>query len=129
MPRKTGILVFTHGSRSAPANAALVRLVDQLRDRFAPVPIEACFMELGEPLIPEAIARLVARGCNHLFGYALFLVAGTHLQDDVPRIFAETLRKHPGVTFEISPPLLADPLLVEFVARHIEQALERRFAT
>jgi sirohydrochlorin ferrochelatase len=86
-------------------------------------------MELGEPLIPEAIARLVARGCNHLFGYALFLVAGTHLQDDVPRIFAEALRKHPGVTFEISPPLLADPLLVEFVARHIEQALERRFAT
>ena len=126
MQRKTGILVFTHGSRSTAAHAALLRLVDQLRERFDAVAIEPCFMELGEPLIPEAIARLIARGCNHLFGYALFLVPGTHLQEDVPRIFAEALQAHPGVTFEISPPLLADPLLVELVARHIDQALARR---
>lgn len=103
----------------------MLRLVEQLQTRFDNAPIEACFMELGKPPIPVAIKRLIARGCNHLFGYALFLVPGAHLQEDIPFIFEQTLKKFPGVTYELSPPMLTDPLLVDFVATHIEQALTK----
>lgn len=125
MKRKTGIVIFTHGSRVPAGNGAMVRLVDQLRQRLGTDEIEPCFMELGKPSIPVALKKLVRQGCNHIYGYALFLVPGSHLSEDIPFIFEQTLKKHPGVTWEISPAMLADPLMVEFVAKHIHAALEQ----
>lgn len=125
MRRKTGVLIFTHGSRLKAGNDAMIRLVEQIRQRTGHDNIEACFMELGKPLIPVAIRKLVRQGCTHIFGYALFLVPGSHLQEDIPFIFEQTLKKHPGVTWEISPPMMADPMMVDFVAKHIDQALDK----
>ncbi len=124
MQRKTGVLFFTHGSRLRAGNEAMLRLVEQIRQRTGYEHIEACFMELGKPLIPVAIRKLVRQGCNHIFGYALFLVPGSHLSEDIPFIFEQTLKKHPEVTWEISPPMMSDPMMVDFVAKHIESALK-----
>lgn len=123
MRRKTGIIVFTHGSRLKTGNDVMIKLVEQIRERTGHPYIEASFMELGKPPIPVAIRKLVRQGCNHIFGYALFLVPGSHLQEDIPFIFEQTLKKHPGVTWEISPPMMSDPMMVDFVAKHIERAL------
>ena len=123
MRRKTGVLIFTHGSRLKAGNDAMLRLVEQIRERTGNENIEACFMELGKPLIPVAIRKLVKQGCTHIFGYALFLVPGSHLSEDIPFIFEQTLKKHPGVTWEVSPPMMSDPMMVDFVAKHIDQAL------
>ena len=125
MQPKTGVLIFTHGSRVKEGNEMMLALVEKLRRRFDTDLIEPCFMELGKPLIPVAIRKLVRQGCTHIFGYAFFLVPGSHLKEDIPFIFEQTLKKHPGVTWEISPPMMADPMMVDFVAKHIEQALPR----
>ena len=123
MRRKTGVLVFTHGSRLKEGNEIMIKLVEQLRDRLGYEHIEPAFMELGKPLIPVAIKKLISKGCNHIFGYAFFLVPGSHLKEDIPFIFEQTLKKHPGVTWEVSPPMMSDPMMVDFVAKHVEQAL------
>jgi sirohydrochlorin ferrochelatase len=123
MQRKTGVLIFTHGSRVKEGNDLMLALVEKLRKRYKTDLIEPCFMELGKPLIPVAIRKLVRQGCTHIFGYAFFLVPGSHLKEDIPFIFEQTLKKHPGVTWEVSPPMMSDPMMVDFVAKHIEQAL------
>ena len=124
MQRKTGVLIFTHGSRVKEGNDLMLALVEKLRQRYKTDLIEPCFMELGKPLIPVAIRKLVRQGCTHIFGYAFFLVPGSHLKEDIPFIFEQTLKKHPGVTWEVSPPMMSDPMMVDFVAKHIEPALE-----
>ena len=123
MQRKTGVLIFTHGSRLKEGNEIMFKLVDQVRQRLRCDLIEPCFMELGNPLIPVAIKKLIRRGANHIFGYAFFLVPGSHLREDIPFIFEQTLKKYPGVTYEISPPMMADPMMIDFVAKHVESAL------
>jgi len=123
MQRKTGVLIFTHGSRVKVGNDMMLALVEKLRRRYQTDLIEPCFMELGKPLIPVAIRKLVRQGCTHIFGYAFFLVPGSHLKEDIPFIFEQTLKKHPGVTWEVSPPMMSDPMMVDFVAKHLEQAL------
>ena len=123
MQRKTGVLIFTHGPRLKEGNEIMVQLVDQVRRRLGCDLIEPCFMELGKPLIPVAIKKLIRRGANHIFGYAFFLVPGSHLREDIPFIFEQTLKKYPGVTYEISPPMMADPMMIDFVAKHVETAL------
>jgi sirohydrochlorin ferrochelatase len=123
MRRKTGVIIFTHGSRVKAGNDTMIQLVERIRERTGYPHIEASFMELGKPPIPVAIRKLVRQGCNHIFGYALFLVPGSHLSEDIPFIFEQTLKKHPDVTWELSPPMMSDPMIVDFVAKHIEQAL------
>lgn len=123
--QKIGVVIFTHGSRLKGGNQAMLELVDRVRRQTHGQLIEPCFMELGRPLIPVALRKLVRQGCNHIYGYALFLVPGSHLQEDIPFIFEQTLKKFPGVTWEISPPLMNDPRMAGFVADSIEQALAR----
>jgi sirohydrochlorin ferrochelatase len=124
MKKKVGILIFTHGSRLKEGNEIMIQLVDRVRHRLGYDLVEPCFMELGKPLIPVAIRKLVRRGANHIFGYAFFLVPGSHLKEDIPFIFEQTLKKFPGVTYELSPPMMADPMMVDFVAKHVKLALE-----
>ena len=123
MQRKTGVLIFTHGSRLKEGNEIMVNLVEQVRKRLGYDLIEPCFMELGKPPIPVAIKKLIDRGANHIFGYAFFLVPGSHLSQDIPFIFEQTLKKYPGVTYELSPPMMSDPTMIDFVANRIEAAL------
>ena len=124
MKKKVGILIFTHGSRLKEGNEIMIKLVDRVRQRLGYDLIEPCFMELGKPLIPVAIRKLVRRGANHIFGYAFFLVPGSHLKEDIPFIFEQTLKKFPGVTYELSPPMMANPMMVDFVAKHVQVALD-----
>jgi len=123
MKRKTGVLVVTHGSRLKEANWILFRLTRQLRRRLHTDCILPCFMELGQPNIPTAIRRLLKRGCNHIFGYAFFLVPGKHLHRDIPHIVRETLKEHPDVTFELSEPMMADPALIDLVEKRLAREL------
>jgi sirohydrochlorin cobaltochelatase len=123
MKKKVGVLIFTHGSRLKEGNEIMVRLVEQVRERLGYDLVEPCFMELGKPLIPVAIKKLIARGATHIFGYAFFLVPGSHLKEDIPFIFEQTLKKFPGVTYELSPPMMSDPMMIDFVAKHVETAL------
>ena len=125
MKRITGVLVFTHGSRLPEGNETMRRLVAQLRERLGTDLIEPCFLELAQPPIPVGIKRLVKKGCTHIFGYALFLVPGSHLREDVPFIFEQTLKNYPGVTWELTSPMLDDPLMLEFAAKHIAPVLRQ----
>jgi sirohydrochlorin ferrochelatase len=125
MQRKIGVIVFTHGSRLAEGNDIMVRLVDKLRARLGYELVEPCFMELGRPDIPTAIDKLVARGCNHIFGYAFFLVPGKHLQEDIPAIIEGALKRHPGVSYELSEPMMDDPGLLDLVEKRIARALSQ----
>ncbi len=45
------------------------------------------------------------------------------LREDIPFIFEQTLKKFPGVTYELSPPMMSDPMMIDFVAKHVESAL------
>ncbi len=123
MKKKVGVLIFTHGSRLKEGNEIMIKLVEQVRDRLGYDLVEPCFMELGKPPIPVAIKKLIAQGANHIFGYAFFLVPGSHLKEDIPFIFEQTLKKFPGVTYELSPPMMSDPMMIDFVAKHVESAL------
>jgi len=120
MPCQIGIIIFTHGSRRAAGNTALIQFVAKLRQRLGAELIEPAFMELGQPTIPAAIDKLVQQGCNHIFGYALFLVPGAHFQEDIPAIFTAALEHYPAITWEVSPPLLADPVMLDFVAERLK---------
>lgn len=123
MDRKIGIVMVVHGSRQAEANEMTEQFVVQVRELLNTDCLEVAFMEHAEPNVPQAIERLLARGCNDLYGFLLFLAPGAHSSRDIPALFERTLRNHPGVQWKLSPPLLQQRAMLEFVAARLQCVL------
>lgn len=84
--KKKGVLVIAHGSRNSEANDAVIVLVERLKVHLETGLVEAGFLELANPSIPEGINTLAAKGMEELVVYPFFLARGVHLKRDVPRI-------------------------------------------
>lgn len=112
-----GLLVVDHGSRLPGANAQLEDIAARLR-RLRPADrVEHAHMELAEPTIPQALARLAAAGVARVHVLPYFLSEGRHSRDDIPRLCADAAHAFAGLTVSVAPALgphdaLAELLLV-----------------
>lgn len=118
----TAVLLIAHGSRHEPANDDLRQLAGRLVTQEGYGIVEAAFLELAEPDIPEGADRCVARGAARILMIPYFLAEGVHLHRDLAAARDELARRHPGIEFRLAPALGPDPLLDQLVLRRIEQA-------
>jgi sirohydrochlorin ferrochelatase len=120
----TGIAIFGHGSRVETANQAIRDFTEELARRGGFPLVEASFLELGEPDLPEAVRRLVERGATRIVVIPYFLTLGTHLQRDLPRIVAELEDIYIGVKIVMTPPMEGHPALVQVILDRAKDALD-----
>lgn len=127
----TAVLLIAHGSRHAPANDDLHRLVARLAATGDYAIVEPAFLELAEPDIPAGGDRCVGRGADRVLMVPYFLSQGVHLTRDLTAAREALRDRHPGVEFRLGPPLGPDPLLDQLVADRIrltELAVDRSAA-
>ncbi|MBM3734596.1 MAG: cobalamin biosynthesis protein CbiX [Acidobacteria bacterium] len=122
---RTGIAVFAHGSAIESANEAVRRVVAGFAQTSGFDLVEPAFLELGQPDLPGAVARLVERGAGRVIVVPYFLTLGKHLQRDLPRIAGEISVIHPDVEIQVTPPLDGHPGLVAILADRAREALAR----
>jgi len=120
----TGFVLFAHGSRVETANQAVRDAAAQLAERGDHL-VEPAFLELGQPDLAGAIARLVDRGAARIVVIPYFLTLGTHLQRDLPKLVRDSIRAHQDVEFEVTPPLDGHPALLEILLSRAQEALEQ----
>jgi sirohydrochlorin ferrochelatase len=111
----TGIVVFAHGSRIASANDAVRAVTAQLMRAGSLDRVETAFLELGQPDLAEAAARLVGRGSRRIVVIPYFLTLGTHLERDLPALVNKIGREHKDVEFVVTPPLDGHPALLQIL--------------
>jgi sirohydrochlorin ferrochelatase len=125
---ETALLLIAHGSREEEANADLYHAVEAMRRHGRYAVVEAAFLELARPTIPEGVARCVEEGARCVILLPYFLSAGVHVRRDLAGLrqtFAET---HPGVEFRLAEPMGRHPLLLEVVADRARAAeTDKRF--
>ncbi len=110
-----GFIVFAHGSRIEPANDAVRSVAAQLARAGGFEHVEAAFLELGQPDLEGAVARLAQRGIRRVLVIPYFLTLGTHLERDLPKLAAQAGAAHPEVDLRVTPPLDGHPALVEIL--------------
>ncbi len=120
----TALLLIAHGSRHAEANADLLFVVEQVRQRRIYPIVEAAFLELAEPDIDEGAARCVARGANRVVMLPYFLSAGRHVRRDLTASRLRLQQRFPHVEFRLGEPLGRHPLLIDIVAARARDADE-----
>jgi sirohydrochlorin ferrochelatase len=119
----TGFIVFAHGSRVESANEA-VRAVSAQLAAAGPHSVEPAFLELGEPDLAGAVARLAQRGANRIVVLPYFLTLGTHMQRDLPKLVEAAAAHHGHLDITIAPPLDGHPALVDVLLDRAASALE-----
>jgi sirohydrochlorin ferrochelatase len=119
-----GIIVFAHGSRIESANQAVRDAAAALARLGAYEHVEAAFLELGQPDLEGAAARLTAAGVRRIVVIPYFLTLGLHMERDLPRLAAGISEKWPEIEVTVAPPLDGHPGLAEILLDRVRAALE-----
>lgn len=98
------LLVVAHGSRRAESNqeiqhltAKVAALADGRFDR-----VECAYLELADPLIPDAIKSLAAAGATSVLVVPYFLARGAHVASDIPEQLEIAQAANPSVAISVS---------------------------
>ncbi len=118
----TAFIVFAHGSRVEAANQAVRDIAARMAASGEHI-VEAAFLELGEPDLAGAAARLAARGVSRIVVIPYFLTLGTHLQRDLPRLVARAGATLRDVQIEATAPLDGHPALLDALLDRAQEAL------
>ncbi|MDI3256202.1 MAG: CbiX/SirB N-terminal domain-containing protein [Kyrpidia sp.] len=121
--KRTALLLIAHGSQLRAAAEDMFRVMDDLRSSGKWDIVEAAFLEITFPSIPEGIEICVNKGATQVVIVPYFLHLGKHVLKDLPRLIDEAGRRHPGVQIRLGSHLGYDPRLSHIVAERAEEAL------
>jgi sirohydrochlorin cobaltochelatase len=91
---KDGIVLFAHGSREPEWARPFERIAARLRTEFL---VELAYLERMKPTLDEAVALLASKGARRVRIVPVFLGAGGHVREDLPKLAAGARARHPGV--------------------------------
>ena len=100
------LLIVAHGSRREASNNEVRRLAARIAGmpeaaEFATV--QAAFLELAEPSIPDGIQRCIDAGATQVTVFPYFLSAGRHVVSDIPAEVAVKQQAYPHLDIRIAP--------------------------
>ena len=113
-----GIVLFAHGSRDrewARPFEALARAVS----RKTHTAVQLAYLELTQPPLHDAIAKLATSGVTSIRVVPVFLGRGGHISDDLPRLVARERERHPHITLQIEAPIGEQAAVIEAIAAAI----------
>ncbi|MEN7972959.1 MAG: CbiX/SirB N-terminal domain-containing protein [Verrucomicrobiota bacterium] len=101
------LLIVAHGCRIKTANDEVRHLAKHIAESSDPASllVSSAFLELSSPQVDSAITDLIEEGATEIKVFPYFLVAGTHVANDLPRLINEAKKEYPNVQFEILPHL------------------------
>ncbi len=117
------LLVVGHGSRDADGVEEFWTLAEAIRDAAGELPIDFGFIEMAEPLVDEALDRLVGSGARRVVSIPLVLLAAGHLKNDGPAALARARLRHPEVEFAMGRDLGIDPVVLDVVEDRVRAAV------
>jgi sirohydrochlorin cobaltochelatase len=114
-----GIVLFAHGARDPEWAAPFHQVRARLSASRPECKVELAFLELMEPALDEAIARLVEQGALAVTVFPLFMAQGGHLKNDLPRIVDDIRTRFPRVPIALEKPIGEVPEILDAIAAWI----------
>lgn len=99
------LLLIAHGSRRAASNDEVRQLARRLAERAGGRydMVDAAFLELAEPSIPDGIQCCINRGAQEVVVLPYFLSAGRHVAEDIPNEVQTKIDQYPDLSIRIAP--------------------------
>jgi len=116
---KEGIVLLGHGSKDPQWSQPFEKIAVNLGKRLPAVSVFLAYLEHG-PSLDEAVTALVAKGALSIRVVPLFLGAGGHVKEDLPKLVAQA--KRPEVNLVLDKPIGEQPEIIEAIAAAISQS-------
>lgn len=113
---KAGLILFAHGARDPRWAAPFQAVAARVRERRPGVEVRLAFLELMTPDLAGAGADLAAAGCADVAVLPLFLGAGGHVRNDLPKLVDALRDAHPGMRWSLLPPVGELPSVIDAMA-------------
>lgn len=98
-----GLLLIAHGARDPRWALPFEDIARRIRAQRPQVAVELSFLEFMAPDLPAAGERLALAGCTSIAVLPLFLGAGGHVRQDLPRLIEIVAKRHPKVQISLAP--------------------------
>lgn len=115
---KQGIVLFGHGSRNADWALPFEAIRREIAQQQPEAAVELAFLELMQPSLPDAITALAGRGVARVSVIPVFISAGSHVREDLPRLVDEALARNPGLDISVAEPLGEAPAMLQAMAQY-----------
>ena len=110
------IVLFGHGSRDPQWREPMEAVARRIRARVAQVDVRCAFLELEQPDLPAAVSELAAAGADSIRVVPMFLGAGRHAREDLPRLVEQCRHAHPAIRFDLQPAVGENPRVLDLLA-------------
>ena len=114
---KQALVLFAHGSRDPEWARPFEAIAAELSAKFL---VRIAYLEQMKPDLGEAVAGLAAAGARSVRVVPLFLGAGGHVKQDLPRLVAAARAAH-GVAIELEKPIGEQPAVLAAIAQAISR--------
>lgn len=111
-----GIVLFAHGSRDPEWARPFESLRERVREVRPEYPIELAYLDFLKPTLEEAIRRVIERGASAITVYPMFMAAGGHLRQDLPRLVEAIRAEHPHVPIALETSVGEVPEILDVMA-------------
>lgn len=113
-----GIILFGHGARNPDWAQPFHRIRASILRQRPEAMVELAFLELMTPTLDEAIDSLAARGALEIAIVPIFMAAGGHIKQDLPRQADAALARHPGLKVSIAAPVGEADYVIDAMANY-----------
>mgnify|MGYP003549681440 CR=1 FL=1 len=112
-----GIVLFAHGSRDPRWPEPIEAIAARMRALDAQARVVCAYLELTAPDLPTAVQTLLADGAQSIRIWPMFLGAGRHAREDLPRLVQALRTRHRGLHITLEPAIAEHPEVLETMAR------------
>ncbi|HOL36543.1 MAG: CbiX/SirB N-terminal domain-containing protein [Proteobacteria bacterium] len=118
------LILFAHGARDPRWAAPFEAVAAAIGAARPALRVRLAYLECMAPNLPRAGAELVAAGARAVHVVPVFLGAGGHVREDVPRLLDALRRTHPQAAFTLHPAIGEIDAVVQAMARAIVATVE-----
>jgi sirohydrochlorin cobaltochelatase len=107
------LVIFAHGSPEIRWRLPFEELTASLTERHGADKVSLAYMEFVRPSLADVVREAARDGKLHLRVLPLFLAAGAHVAEDIPKQIADAQRSFPQVKIELLQPIGEHPRVKE----------------
>ncbi len=106
-------MILAHGSAETRWRLPFEEFTASLAERHGADKVRVACVEFAHPTLAEVVQEAAADGKAHLRILPLFLAAGAHIAEDIPRQIAACEQSFPGDRLELLQPIGDHPRVQE----------------
>jgi len=110
-------VLIAHGSRDALWRSPIEAVRARVQALQPHCEVRCAYLELCPPDVTQTVAELAAAAVTRITLLPLFLGAGRHVREDLPRQVQALAASYPHVQLHLCPPVGEDERLIALLAQ------------